>query len=82
MIFKCFGYVMQCARPIEEEFKRADQNKDGRISMNEFKAYHLKKHGKDPDLRAWMRFHLADEDCNGYLDIRDVYTEDPQKKLF
>ena len=82
MVVNLCGYVMQCFRPLEEEFECADQNKDGRISMNEFKAYHKKKHGKDPDLRAWMRFHLTDKDCDGYLDIQDVYAEDPQKKLF
>jgi len=82
VVIRFCGYVMQCFKPVESEFKNVDKNKDGRISINEFNLYYMDKYGKMPDLRTWLRFHLADKDCDGYINIQDIYAEDPQKNLF
>tara|TARA_Y100000816_G_C26038468_1_gene543818 strand:+ start:836 stop:1093 length:258 start_codon:yes stop_codon:yes gene_type:complete len=69
MISKCFGikFYCLCTKENNQEFDIVDTNSDGKISLNEFHNYYLKKFGKPPTNDQWFKFHLADKNNDGYI---------------
>lgn len=82
MKFKIRNYMCMCY-PIESKvFDKVDQNKDGRITLNEFHAYFLSKYGRPPSNDEWFKFHLADVHNNGYISKYDIEVFEKNNKLF
>lgn len=76
------GLLCSCVRVQNETFESADNDKDGRISLNEFHAYFMRTHGRPPTNEQWFKFHLADKNNNGYISKFDVELFEKQNALF
>ena len=48
MNFKFFSYMCSCHKIVNEQFDKADYDADGRITLNEFHSYFLKKYRRPP----------------------------------
>jgi Ca2+-binding EF-hand superfamily protein len=82
MHFSFYGWLCSCVRVQSEEFDVVDDDHDGRISLNEFHSYFMKKYGRPPTNDQWFKFHLADKNNNGYISKYDVEMFEKQNKLF
>ena len=82
MNFKFFSYMCSCYKIKNERFDEIDDDADGRITLNEFHAYFLKKYGRPPTNDQWFKFHLADVNNNGYISKYDVEVFEKNIKLF
>lgn len=78
MNFKFFSYMCICYKINNEQFDKVD----GRITLNEFHSYFLKKYGRPPTNDQWFKFHLADVNNNGYISKYDVEIFEKNTKLF
>ena len=65
MFFNCFRSKLPT-------FDALDADKDGRISLSEFRNYMIRKCGRPPKFEEWIKFHLCDKDNNGYITRNDV----------
>jgi Ca2+-binding EF-hand superfamily protein len=72
MFCTCFGWFFSCVRPRNPDFEDADIDHDGRLSLNEFHAYYVRKYCRPPTNEEWMRFHFADKNNNGYISKYDI----------
>lgn len=82
MFCNVFGWMLSCVYVRNEKFDKADDDHDGRVSLNEFHAYYLKTHGKPPTNEQWFKFHLADKNNNGFISKYDVEQFEKQNTLF
>ncbi len=84
MLFKAFGLncICGCLKQRGDSFKNIDTNKNGKISLSEFHNYYMKKYGKPPSNEQWFRFHLADQNNDGYLTEHDIILFEQDNKLF
>lgn len=83
MYCSCFGWIFSCTRLVDERqrFDEADENKDGVVSIDEFRQYYRTTRGRDPCFREWVQFHAADFDNDGMLSIHDVMAHNATSKL-
>ena len=82
MYIACLGYLFSCVRINPKEFDAVDEDHDGRISLNEFHSYFLKRFGRPPTNEEWFKFHLAEKNNNGFISKYDVEIFEKQSKLF
>lgn len=82
MKFNLFSYVCSCYKVKNEVFDMVDGNDDGKITLNEFHAFFLKKYGRPPTNDQWFKFHLADVNNNGYISKYDADNFEKNNKLF
>ena len=82
MNLKIFSYMCSCYKIKNERFDEMDDDADGRITLNEFHTYFLKKYGRPPTNDQWFKFHLADVNNNGYISKYDVEIFERNIKLF
>lgn len=82
MKFKFFNYLCMCQRIENHMFESVDTDHDGKITLNEFHAYYLKKYGHPPTNDQWFKFHLADTHNNGYISKYDIEVFEKNNKLF
>ena len=82
MNFKFFSIMCSCYKIKNEQFDEMDDDADGRITLNEFHSYFLKKYGRPPTNDQWFKFHLADVNNNGYISKYDVEVFEKNIKLF
>ena len=82
MNFKIFSMMCSCYKIKNKQFDIVDQDTDGRITLNEFHSYFLKKYGRPPSNDQWFKFHLADVNNNGYISKYDVEIFEKNIKLF
>ena len=66
----------------QKVFDKADLNKDGKLSLNEFHQYFLHKYRRPPSNDEWFKFHLADVHNNGYISKYDIEVFEKNNKLF
>jgi Ca2+-binding EF-hand superfamily protein len=82
MNFKFFSLMCSCYKIKNEQFDEMDDDADGRITLNEFHSYFLKKYGRPPTNDQWFKFHLADVNNNGYISKYDVEIFEKNIRLF
>lgn len=84
MIFKFLGMkcIFGCLKHNDEVFDKIDVDSNGKISLTEFHNYYTKKYGKPPSNDQWFRFHLADQNNDGYLTENDIMLFEQDNKLF
>ncbi|XP_020619505.1 calumenin-like [Orbicella faveolata] len=63
-------------KEVMETMKQHDEDKDGKVSWEEFKKGHFSDDGKDDDIKEQMKedeekFKFADEDGDGKLDLEE-----------
>jgi len=68
MEFNLCGWVIRLGKPkCNDIFEYADEDNDGKLSLNEFHSYYVRTFGKPPSTEQWIKFHLADRNNNGYI---------------
>lgn len=67
MVYHFFNYICSCYKIEDDNFSTADTNNDGRITLDEFHKFYLKRYGVPPSNDQWIKFHLADVNNNGYI---------------
>lgn len=77
-----FSYVLSCYKVEHQVFDHVDENDDGKITLNEFHSYFLKKYGRPPSNEQWFKFHLADVHNNGYISKFDADNFEKHTELF
>ncbi len=82
MKFKLGSYFCLCNKMEDKVFDKADIDQDGRITLNEFHAYYLKKFGRPPSNDQWFKFHLADTNNDGYITKYDCEIFEHNNRLF
>lgn len=82
MNWSLFGYLFSCVKVNNKQFEDVDDDHDGRISLNEFHSYFMKKYGKPPTNDEWFKFHLADKNNDGFISKYDVEIFEKQNTLF
>jgi hypothetical protein len=82
MHFNIYDLLCSCVFVKNEEFDTIDVDHDGRISLNEFHSFFVKKYGRPPSNDQWFKFHLTDTNNNGYISKYDVEMFEKQNTLF
>jgi Ca2+-binding EF-hand superfamily protein len=82
MKFNIGSFFCMCSKVENKVFEKIDMDKDGKISLNEFHQYFVKKYGKPPSNDQWFKFHLADVNNNGYISKYDCEIFEHNNRLF
>lgn len=82
MNLTCWKYICSCYKVQHDVVDVADTDKDGRVTLNEFHAYHVKTYGKPPSNEQWFKFHMADRNNDGFVNKADVVAFENHTKLF
>jgi len=70
---------------VEDRFKEMDADSDGKVSLDEFKAYY-KKHLKDQSKldkameHAEKRFKVIDTNNDGFISLEELKAAPPEHK--
>lgn len=79
---KIGSYMCMCNKIQSKEFEDVDINSNGRVSLNEFHEYFMKKYRRPPTNDQWFKFHLTDVNNNGYISKYDCEIFEKNSQLF